>query len=449
MLRERALSSMGIDMSPRPPRSSRISGLYRLDPAGRRQALVDAGFLDADDAALLAKTGSVVDQALADTMIENVIGVFELPIGVGVNFLIDGKDYVVPMVVEEPSIVAAVSHIAKLVRDAGGFEVQVDEPVMIGQVQIVGLSDAKAAASRLEAHRDELIALANAREPGMQARGGGAIGLELRHIGGETPDPLRDMLIVHLLVDCRDAMGANLVNTMAEAIAPRISELSGGAVGLRILSNLSDRRRARARCRIPIAHLAWKDFSGELVAEGVLRASDFAERCPYRAATHNKGIMNGVDAAAVALGQDWRALEAGAHAWAGLGEGYAPMARWWREDDALIGEIDIPMSVGIVGGPIRLHPTVQALMRLSGVTSAQELAGVLAAVGLAQNLGAIKALGTTGIQHGHMALHARSVAATAGAIGEEIPTVAEALIEDGDIKVDTAVKILRGLRDGA
>lgn len=433
------------------PRSSRISGLYRLAPHERRDALVRAGFLSEADAELLSRTGSVVDQELADSMIENVIGVFELPIGVGLNFVINGKDYVVPMVVEEPSIVAAVSHIAQLVRGAGGFDVDVDEPVMIGQVQVVGLTDARAAARALEAASDELVALANAREPNMQARGGGAIGLEVRHIGGETPDPLRDMLVVHLLVDCRDAMGANLVNTMAEAIAPRVAEISGGVVGLRILSNLTDRRRARARCRIPVDQLAWKEFDGETVLAGVLRASEFAERCAYRAATHNKGIMNGIDAVAIATGQDWRAIEAGAHAWAGVngGEGYGPMARWWREGDDLVGEIDIPLSVGTVGGPIRLHPTVQALLRLADIHSAKELAAVLAAVGLAQNLGAIKALGTTGIQQGHMALHARSVAATAGAVGEEIDAVAAVMIAGGDIKVERAEVALQQLRDGA
>lgn len=437
-------------MSTADSRSSRLSGFYRLSPEARRDALVHAGFLRPDDATLLAATGSVVDQTIADSMIENVIGVFELPIGVGLNFVINGKDYVIPMVVEEPSIVAAVSHIAQIVRNCGGFEVDVDEPVMIGQVQVIGLQDARASAARLEAAADELIAIANAREPGMKARGGGAVGLEVRVLAdGPTPDPLRDMLVVHLLVDCRDAMGANLVNTMAEALADRIADISEGIVSLRILSNLTDRRRAKARCRIPVAQLAWKEFDGETVLSGVVRASEFAERCPYRAATHNKGIMNGIDAVALATGQDWRAIEAGAHAWAGVGTSYAPMARWWRENDDLVGEIDIPMAVGTVGGPIRLHPTVQALLRLLDIDGAQELAGVLAAVGLAQNLGAIKALGTSGIQRGHMALHARSVAATAGAVGDEVERVAERLIATGDIKVDRAEIVLRDLRANA
>lgn len=430
-------------------RNSRISGLYRLQPAQRRTALVRAGFLDPDDAALLGRTGSVVDQELADSMIENVIGVFELPIGAAVNFLIDGKDYVLPMVVEEPSIVAAVSHVARIVRDAGGFETEVDAPVMIGQVQIVGLTDAHRAAQKIETAKQELLDMANAREPNMQKRGGGAKDLRIRVLAGETPDPLRDMIIVHLHVDCRDAMGANLVNTMAEAVAPRIAELTGGVAGLRILSNLTDLRRARARCTIPQDLLAWKDFDGPTVLDGILRASEFAERCPYRAATHNKGIMNGIDAVAIATGQDWRAIEAGAHAWAGLHNSYKPMAVWRKEGENLVGEIDIPMSVGTVGGPIRLHPTVQALLRLADIQSAQELAGVLVSVGLAQNLGAIKALGTTGIQRGHMALHARSVAATAGAKGEEIDLIAQRMIDADDIKVDRAHKELQTLRANA
>lgn len=436
-------------MSQKVTRNSRISGLYRLNPAQRRTALVNAGFLEANDAALLGRTGSVVDQELADSMIENVIGVFELPIGAAVNFLIDGKEYVLPMVVEEPSIVAAVSHVARIVRDAGGFETDIDDPIMIGQVQIVGLTDAHRSARAIEQAKQELLDIANAREPNMQKRGGGAKDLRVRILAGETPDPLRDMIVVHLHVDCRDAMGANLVNTMAEAVAPRIAELAGGVPGLRILSNLTDLRRARARCRIRKDLLAWKEFDGDTVLDGILRASEFAERCPYRAATHNKGIMNGIDAVAIATGQDWRAIEAGAHAWAGAQESYNPMAVWRRDGDDLVGEIDIPMSVGTVGGPIRLHPTVQALLRLADIQSAQELAGVLVAVGLAQNLGAIKALGTTGIQQGHMALHARSVAATAGAKGEEIDHIAQRLIDADDIKVDRAREELQRLRDNA
>lgn len=433
-------------MSQEALRNSRIPGLYRLSPAERRETLVKAGFLSASDAELLRRTGSVVDQDLADSMIENVIGVFELPIGVGVNFLIDGKDYVLPMVVEEPSIVAAVSHVARIVRDAGGFETEVDEPIMIGQVQIVGLTNAHKSAEIIRNAREELLEIANAREPNMEKRGGGAKDLRVRVLAGDTPDPLRDMIVVHLHVDCRDAMGANLVNTMAEAVAPRIAELSGGVAGLRILSNLTDLRRARARCTIPSDLLAWKEFDGPTVMDGILRASEFAERCPYRAATHNKGIMNGIDAVAIATGQDWRAIEAGAHAWAGSKGSYQPMAHWRQEGDNLIGEIDIPMSVGTVGGPIRLHPTVQALMRLADIQSAQELASILVSVGLAQNLGAIKALGTTGIQQGHMALHARSVAATAGATGEEIDAIAEILINAEDIKVDRATDALNALR---
>ena len=433
-------------MSTQGSRNSRFSGFYQLSPAQRRQALADAGFLSADDVQLLESTGSVVDQALADSMIENVIGVFELPIGVGLNFQINGKDYVVPMVVEEPSIVAAVSHVAQIVRESGGFDVEVDEAIMIGQVQVMGLSDAREAAAILESNAQRLIDEANEREPGMKRRGGGAVGVEVRALMGDAPDPRRDMVIVHLLVDCKDAMGANLINTMAEAIAPTIEALTGGVVSLRILSNLADRRRVRARCRIPAAQLAWKDYDGETVLNGILRAAEFAERDPWRAATHNKGIMNGIDAAAIATGQDWRAIEAGAHAWVGLRESYGPIARWWRDGDHLVGELDIPMAVGIVGGPTRLHPTVKAMLRMLDIQDARELAAVLGAVGLAQNLGAIKALGTTGIQKGHMALHARSVAATAGAVDDEVNAIADALIATGDIKVNRAQELLRAHR---
>ena len=430
-----------------PPQSSLLSGFYRLSPAQRIDTLRQAGLLDDADADQLAAEASGPSIELADKMIENVIGVFELPIGVGLNFRINGRDHVVPMVVEEPSIVAAVSHVARIVHRAGGFIAEADDPVMIGQVQVVGLDDLDAAAEAVREHAERLIAIANEREPNMRRRGGGAIGVDVRplpHTPGKA-DRMRDMLVVHLLVDCRDAMGANLVNTMAEAIAPEVERVTGGTVFLRILSNLTDRRRVRSRCRIPVEDLAWKTYSGAQVADGVVRASRFAEACPYRAATHNKGIMNGIDAVALATGQDWRAIEAGAHAWAARDGRYGPLARWWLEDDHLIGEIDVPMAVGLVGGPIRLHPRVQLLLRLLDVGSAADLACVLGSVGLAQNLAAIKALGTTGIQAGHMALHARSVAATAGATGDLVEQVAAELVASGDIKVERARDILRRL----
>jgi hydroxymethylglutaryl-CoA reductase len=339
--------------------------------------------------------------------------------------------------------VAAVSHAAGIVRRAGGFEAEADRSVMTGQVQVVGLSDLDRARDAVLGAHDALVARANAAEPGMRRRGGGALDLDVRLIGG---DRYRRMLVVHLHVDACDAMGANLVNTMCEAIAPDIEALTGGTVVLRILTNLTDRRRVRARCRIPVEHIAWKSWSGETVAQGIVQASEFAEVDPWRAATHNKGIMNGIDAAAIAVGQDWRAIEAGAHAFAARDGTYGPLATWWMDEGHLVGEIDVPMAVGTVGGPIRLHPMVRANLEMLGVDSAAQLAEVLGAVGLAQNLAAIKALGTTGIQQGHMALHARSVAATAGACGDEVDRVAAIMVARGDIKVETASEVLNALR---
>ncbi|MCB9533090.1 MAG: hydroxymethylglutaryl-CoA reductase, degradative [Myxococcales bacterium] len=424
-------------------RRSRIAGFYRLDRAARLSALVEAGFLSGDQAAALAATGSALPFETADQLIENVVGCFELPIGIGLNFVVNGRDYVVPMVVEEPSIVAAVSHAACIVRGAGGFSAEADAPVMTGQVQVVGVEDVTKARAALFEAAPRLVAAANAAEPGMARRGGGATGIDVRVLEGTSR--YSQMLVVHLHVDARDAMGANLVNTMCEAIAPLVEELTGGRVYLRILTNLTDRRRVRARCSIPTDALAWQGFSGAEVAEGVAQASAFAEADPYRAATHNKGVMNGIDAAAVAVGQDWRAIEAGAHAYAARDGVYGPMATWRVDGGHLVGEIDIPMALGIVGGPTRVHPTVQVLLSMLGVESAAELACVFASVGLAQNLAALKALASTGIQRGHMALHARSVAATAGATGAVAERIAARLIEEGRIKVDRARELLAEL----
>jgi hydroxymethylglutaryl-CoA reductase len=300
---------------------------------------------------------------------------------------------------------------------------------------------------RILAERPRLLALADSLEPGMRARGGGASDLDVRWIrpGDGSQSRHRSMLVVHLYFDTRDAMGANLINTICEGLADELESISSGQVFLRILSNLADRRRVRARCRIPVANLAWQGFSGTEVADGIIRASEFAECDPYRAATHNKGIMNGIDAVAIATGQDWRAIEAGAHAFVALDGQYGPMARWWLEGESLVGELDIPMAVGIVGGPIRLHPMVKALLSMLRVETAGELGSVLAAVGLAQNLAAIKALGTTGIQKGHMALHARSVAATAGAEGEVVEQIAAQLMAEKCVKVERARELLANL----
>jgi hydroxymethylglutaryl-CoA reductase len=426
---------------------SRLPGFYKLSREERLSTLVANGALTEEAAQQLAR-GNLLDRETANSMIENVVGIFELPIGLGLNFVIDGTPRIVPMVVEEPSIVAAVSHVAKLAAESGGFTTEVDEPVMIGQIQVTGLEDPERAAAEIKKHVDQILDIANTREPGMKRRGGGAKSVETRLCGDtETPHTHRTMLVVHLLVDTRDAMGANVVNTMCEAVAPFVEEVTGGQVFLRILSNLADKRRVRASCRIPVESLGWKGFSGSEVAHGVEQASRFAEYDPYRATTHNKGIMNGIDAVAIATGQDWRAIEAGAHAWAARDGGYGPLSTWRVEGDELVGRIELPMAVGVVGGPIRLHPTVRILLDLMGIKKAGELASVMAAVGLAQNLAAIKALATQGIQAGHMSLHARSVAATAGVPSNLIDEIAEQMIELDDVKVERARTLLEE-RDG-
>ncbi len=423
---------------------SRISGFYKKSLEERMQTLLERGVITREDAALLTQRKGGLPLETADKMVENLVGILDLPLGLGLNFMVNGKDYVVPMAIEEPSVVAAVSHIAKLTRSSGGFESFYEANVMIGQIQVVGLDDLEAAKKSVLAHKQELIDMANAFEPNMVARGGGARDIEVRLL---DQGKYQKMLVVHLLIDCCDAMGANLINTMAEGIAPKIEELTGGQVFLRILSNLADRRLVKSRCKIPFEDLAWKNFSGREVAEGIQLASQFAELDPYRATTHNKGIMNGISAVCIATGNDWRALEAGAHAYCCRDGQYRPMATWWIEDDAyLVGELCVPMQIGVVGGPIKLHPTVQLVHRILGIKTAAELAEVMGAVGLAQNMAAVKALATTGIQRGHMSLHARSVAATAGATREELDTLVDLLIADGEIKIERAKVLLAEMR---
>jgi hydroxymethylglutaryl-CoA reductase len=423
--------------------SSRISGFYRMSMPERLEYLRAHGIIDDDDVRQLSARTGGLKPATANKMVENCVGVFELPLGLGLNFTINGRDYVVPMAVEEPSVIAAVSHCAKLVRRGGGFESRCDSNIMIGQVQVVGCDDFEAAKRAVEEARAELLALANGFEPKMVERGGGAKDLEVRLLDNGD---YQKMLVVHLHVDAVDAMGANLVNTMAEGIAPRVEALTGGRVFLRILSNLADKRLVVSRCEIPFEHLGWKGYSGEEVAFGVARASEFAESDPYRATTHNKGIMNGISSVCIATGNDWRAVEAGAHAYCARDGQYRPMATWFVDDGHLVGELEVPMQVGTVGGPIRLHPTVQLAHRILRVETAGELAEVMGAVGLAQNLGALKALATEGIQRGHMSLHARSVAATAGASADEMEALVEQLIDSGDIKVSTASRFLADMR---
>jgi len=373
---------------------SRIPGFHRLSAEERQrriaESLGDGGGFPGDGLSL----------ELADALVENAAGVFGLPLGVATNFVINGTDVLVPMAVEEPSVIAAASNAARMARAGGGFRAEADPPLTAAQIELRG--PATGAAARIEAAAAELLALADAAQPELVALGGGVREIATRH-----DSSLGDRLVVHLLVDCRDAMGANTVNTMAEAISSRLAELAGARAGLRILTNLADRRLARAEAAIPLEALARDGFDGAAVAAGVAAASDFAAADPYRAATHNKGIFNGIDAVLLATGNDWRAVEAGGHAFAARNGRYAPLSSWRVAAGRLQGAIELPMAVGIVGGASRAHPTAGRCLDLLGVETAGELAEVIVSVGLAQNLAALAALAAEGIQAGHMRLHAR------------------------------------------
>ncbi len=426
--------------------SSRLAGFYNLSPEERLEGIVRwAALTEQERATLQGERG--LDLTQADRMIENVIGVYGLPLGIAVNFTVNGRDLLVPMAIEEPSVVAGVSLIAKLARTGGGFQAITTAPEMIGQIQVLDVSDPWAARFDLLAARDELLALADEIDPVIRRLGGGARDLDVRVFEQSLVGP---MLVVHLILDCRDAMGANAVNTACEALAPRIEEITGGRVGLRILSNLADRRLARARCTIPTDALAFREFSGEEVARGIVEAWAFAAVDPYRAATHNKGIMNGVDAVVIATGNDWRAVEAGAHAYAARSGRYTSLSTWGQDADGhLVGTLDMPLTVGIVGGATRVHPTAQLALKILGVQTARELAEIIVSVGLAQNLAALRALATEGIQRGHMRLHARQVAVAAGAHDHEIEPVVQRMVAAGVIRLDQAEAVLAELRQEA
>ncbi|HEY9724239.1 MAG TPA: hydroxymethylglutaryl-CoA reductase, degradative [Oscillatoriaceae cyanobacterium] len=426
-------------------KTSRLPGFYKLTMHERLATLADTYELSVEEVEALASHGALAI-AQADKMIENAVGIYSLPIGLGLNFQINGKDYLVPMAIEEPSVVASASHVAKIVREAGGFTAEATARTMIGQVQVVGCEDWGGACEAIFEAEEALLAAANAAHPSMAERGGGAKSLKVRLLNEEGARFSR-MLVLHLHVDTCDAMGANTINTMVEAIAPLVEELTGGKVYLRILSNYTDQCLARARCEIPPHLLATGEFGGEEVRDGVVAAYEFAHSDVYRAVTHNKGVMNGIDAVVIATGNDWRAIEAAAHAHATRFGHYGSMTEW-RVDERgyLVGEIELPMPVGTVGGSIGLHPMAQIAHKFLRVRSAAELAQVIVAVGLAQNLGALKALVTHGIQRGHMALHARSVAMTAGAQGELVDVIAEALVQSREIRVSKAKELLEQLR---
>lgn len=423
-------------------RLSRLPGFYKDSVEERRRRTSEATEVDRDELRRVLDTGGL-DTATADKIVENVLGVHALPFGLALNVVINGRDYLAPMVVEEPSVIAAASNASKMIRAGGGFEAEADRPVMTSQIAIHDVADTNLATARILEATEALLKEANASVPGLVERGGGALSLEVRAVTG-------DLLVVHVYVDCRDAMGANLVNTVAERIGHRLAELAGGTVGLRILSNLCDKRRVRVRCRVPVGALATDALEGEEVARGIVQASYFAESDPYRAATHNKGIMNGVDAVVMATCNDWRAVEAGAHAYAAREGRYAPLATWRTREVSgetfLEGTLEMPLALGIVGGTLRVHAAARLALRIASVESAQELAMLAASVGLASNLAALRALATEGIQRGHMSLHARAVAIAAGAEGDEVEVVAAAIVEAKEITVEAARRVLGGVR---
>jgi hydroxymethylglutaryl-CoA reductase len=380
---------------------SRIPGFYRLSVSERRDVLLSRSALSEKDLATWEQGG--LDTSAANEVVENAVGVYALPLGVAVNFRVNGRDYFVPMAVEEPSVIAAASNAARMVRAGGGFVAEADAPIMTAQIEVVGVDDPDAARARLEAAQQELLDLAHATVPRLRARGGGAREVEVR--------ALPERVVVHVHVDCRDAMGANMVNTVAEGMSKRVAAIAGGRGGLRILTNLCDRRRVRVRARVPADALASGAEDGPTVRDGIVAASRFAEHDPYRAATHNKGIMNGVDAVVIATGNDWRGVEAGAHAFAAASGQYRPLATWTAQDGDLVGALEMPMAVGTVGGTLPAHAGARLAQRLLGVASATTLGMIVGAAGLASNLAALRALATEGIQRGHMALHERTVAA--------------------------------------
>lgn len=424
--------------------SSRISGFYKYSIQERLRVLYQKKYLTEEDYNKLRKGGSLLQSEDSDKMVENVIGVFGLPVGLGLNFLINGKDYVVPMAVEEPSIIAGVSSAAKVVREAGGFTSESKESILIGQIQVVGITNTAKTKHAILENKEEIINLANSLHPKMAARGGGAKDVQVRVIPSSSHHG--DMLIVHLLVDTKDAMGANLVNSMCEGVASLIEKISAGKVFLRILSNLADRSLVRASCVVPVKLLEGKGYSGEDVRDGIILAYEFAAADPYRAATHNKGIMNGIDPVVIATGNDWRAVEAAAHAYAARGKSYTSLTTWGKNENGdLTGSIKIPMRIGTVGGPLQSNPAVPIAHKILKIESAKELAEVIGAVGLAQNMSALRALATEGIQRGHMSLHARSVVKAAGALPEIFETVVEKLIESDEIKIWKAQEIIENI----
>lgn len=414
-------------------KTSQLSGFYKLSPKERVQLVKKFAGLTDEEVNLLQSTGSL-DMDLANRMIENVVGAFPIPLGIAVNFLINKRDYLIPMAIEEPSVVAAASYAAKMARDGGGFFTNSTDPIMIGQIQTVHVKDPHEAKMAILAAKDEILKKANEQDPLLVSVGGGAKDLDVKIINASTGP----MVITELHVDCRDVMGANAVNTMAEAVAPLIERITHGRVYLRIISNLATKRLARAWTTVPK-----KSVGGEEVVDGIVEAYAFAAADSYRAATHNKGILNGIIGVVIATCNDHRAIEAGAHAYAARNGRYEPLSKWEKNENGdLAGSIELPMAVGIVGGATRVHPIAKIALKILGVKTANELGEVLAAVGLAQNLGALRALSHEGIQRGHMSLHARNVAIAAGATGDLINLIVEKMIEERKIRLDRAKELI-------
>jgi len=418
------------------PKTSDLTGFYKLNPIERLNLVKEFANLTDDEARALGSTGALPMEQ-ANRMIENVVGVMPVTLGIAVNFLINGKDYLIPMAIEEPSVVAAASNAAKIARTRGGFTTSSTGPVMIGQIQLVGVKDPHGSRMAVLAAKGDLLKKANDQDPVLVSNGGGARDLEVKVLDTQVGP----MVITELLVDCRDAMGANAVNTMTEAVAPMIESITGGRVYLRIISNLATKRLMRAR-----AIFDKEALGGEDVVDGVVAAYAFAASDPFRCATHNKGIMNGVTAVVLATGNDTRAVEAGAHAYASISGRYKPLSTWEKNSNGdLVGCVELPVAVGLIGGATAVHPIAKVTKKILGIKTATELGEVIAAVGLAQNLAALRALATEGIQRGHMRLHARNVAAMAGATGDLIDKVADAMVKEKKVRIDRAKEILEEL----
>jgi len=413
-------------------RGSNLGSFYKLSVEERLRIVQEFSGLSDDEVNIL-RTGALPVPS-AQRMIENVVGVLPIPLGIAVNFLVNDRDYLIPMAIEEPSVVAAASHAAKIARAKGGFKTSSTEPIMIGQIQLVKCPSPRNAEKQILASKQDILNKANQQDPTLVSKGGGAKDLRVRIL----PSIAGTMVIAELLVDCRDAMGANVVNTMAEAVAPMLEQLSNGNANLRIISNLADRRIAKAT-----GHFSKEDLGGEEVVDGIVQAYAFAAADPYRCATHNKGVMNGVTAVCLATGNDTRAIEAGAHAYAAKTGHYSPLTRWSKDENGdLEGFIEIPAAVGIVGGITAVHPAAKISLKILGVKTAKELGEVMAAVGLAQNLAALRALAAEGIQQGHMSLHARNIAAMAGAEGDLIDKVAAAMVDEKKVRLDRAKELV-------